>query len=490
MYYRKWLLISGLLGVVTLVCCQESAREDALRPNFIIIFADDLGYGDITPFGSTLHRTPNLDRMAMEGRKFTSFYVSSGVCTASRASLMTGSYPRRVNLHTDEAGRVVLFPGAHRGLHPDEITLAEILKEKGYATGIVGKWHLGDQPEFLPTRQGFDSYYGLPYSNAMSTGVDNPNPNRERSYPPLPLLRDEMVIEEEPDQSLLTQRYTEEAVQFIRAHQDEPFFLYLPHTMPHRPHYASAEFRGKSANGLYGDTIEELDWSTGRILDTLRNLELDDKTLVLFTSDNGSVPTHLGAYGYRGSNSPLRGMKGETWEGGMRVPTVVRWPGRIPAATVCDEMVLSMDLLPTFARLAGAVPPSDRVIDGRDAWPLLAGRQGATTPHDRLYYYQLGSLGAVRSGPWKLHVGRFQHEPGGDYGWRQVLELYNLEEDIGETVSVADRHPDVVERLQALLDEAREDLGDDQTQVEGRNTRPAGHVDEPRTLTQRDESLD
>ena len=481
-YYRKWLLIMGLLGLVPLVCCQESTPENALRPNFIIIFADDMGYGDITPFGSTLHRTPNLDRMAVEGRKFTNFYVTSGVCSPSRASLMTGSYPRRVNLHTDEAGRVVLFPGAHRGLHPDEITLAEILKEQGYATGMVGKWHLGDQPEFLPTRQGFDSYFGIPYSNDMGTG------RAGRSYPPLPLLRDERVIEEEPDQSLLTQRYTEEAVQFIQAHQDEPFFLYLPHTMPHRPQYASEQFRGKSANGIYGDTIEELDWSTGQILDVLRELGIDDKTLVLFTSDNGGVPTDVGVPDYRGSNGPLRGTKGSTWEGGLRVPTVVHWPGRIPAGTVCDEMVLSMDVLPTFVKLAGAAPPSDRVIDGRDVWSLLSGKQEATTPHDRFYYYQFGSLGAVRSGPWKLHVGRFKREPGAEGAtWRHVLELYNLEEDVGETINVADQHPDTVERLQAMLAEAREDLGDDQTQVEGKNTRPAGHVEEPRTLTQRDE---
>ena len=482
---RKRFLLIGLFGWVSLVSCQDSAQPGALRPNLIIIFADDLGYGDITPFGSTLHRTPNLDRMAREGRKFTSFYVPSGVCSPSRASLLTGSYPRRVNLHADEGGRVVLFPGAHRGLHPDEITLAEILKEQGYSTAIVGKWHLGDQPQFLPTRQGFDSFFGIPYSNDMGTG------RAGFHYPPLPLLRDEAVIEEEPDQSLLTARYTEEAIRFIQAHRGGPFFLYLPHTMPHRPQDASPRFKGNSANGIYGDTVEELDWSTGRILDTLGELGIDDQTLVLFTSDNGGVPADVGVPDYRGSNAPLRGVKGSTWEGGMRVPTLVRWPGHIPAATVCDEMALSLDIFPTFVRLAGATPPSDRVIDGKDVWPLLTGRQGATTPHESFYYYQLGSLGAVRSGPWKLHVGRLAREPRAESAaWSHVLELYNLEEDSGETINVAHRHPDVVGRLQSMLARAREDLGDDQTRVEGRNTRPAGHVDQPRTLTQRQERLE
>ncbi|MBI4166786.1 MAG: sulfatase [Acidobacteria bacterium] len=452
-------------------------------PNFIVIFVDDMGYADAGAFGSKVHRTPNLDRMAKEGRKLTSFYVASSVCTPSRAALMTGSYPRRVGLHTSPAGSanpLVLFPGSSRGLNPDEVTLAEVLKKRGYATGIIGKWHLGDQPQFLPTRQGFDTYFGIPYSNDMGVEVGH-------SFPPLPLMRDEKVIEQEPDQSLLTQRYTQQAVQFIQRNKDNPFFLYLPHTMPHFPQYASERFKGKSANGIYGDTIEELDWSVGRILDSLRQLRIDENTFVLFTSDNGGVPAPI--LTYRGSNGPLRGWKGSTWEGGMRVLAIARWPGRIPSGTVTDEMILSTDMLPTFAKLAGAEVPSDRVIDGKDAWPVLAGAANAATPHDRFYYYQMGYLAAVRSGQWKLHVIRTAYNKDTKKtDMEDVLELYDLAKDIGETANVADRHPDVVRRLQAMLAEAREDIGDDQTKDAGKNVRPAGYIAMPKTLTRGDSS--
>jgi len=285
------------------------------RPNFIIIFCDDLGYADIGPFGSENHRTPNLDRMAAEGRKFTSFYVTSGVCSPSRSSLMTGCYPKRVGLHQNEKGQGVLFPGNQRGLNPSEITLAEVLKARGYATGIVGKWHLGDQPEFLPTRQGFDSYFGIPFSNDMGQ-KDRPT----KQYPPLPLLRMEKVIEEEPDQRLITQRYTREAIAFIERNKARPFFLYLPHTMPHWPQYSSERFAGKSANGKWGDAAEEIDWSTGEILKALKANGIDEKTMVIFMSDNGGlIPVT--------SNAPLRNGKGTPYEGGIREPMIVKWPG-------------------------------------------------------------------------------------------------------------------------------------------------------------------
>ena len=438
--------------------------------NFILIFVDDLGYADIGPFGSKLHRTPHLDRMAAEGRKLTSFYVTANVCTPSRSSLMTGSYPRRVGLDENEKGQWVLFPGNQEGLHPDEVTVAETLKQVGYTTACVGKWHLGDQPEFLPTRQGFDAYFGIPFSNDM--GHDSrKQPYR---YPPLPLLRMEKVIEEEPDQRLITQRYTEEALKFIEKNRDGPFFLYLAHTMPHWPQYSSERFAGKSMNGKWGDTVEEIDWSTGEILAKLDQLGIDEETLVIFTSDNGGATRH-GA-----SNAPLRGGKGTTWEGGHRVCFLARWPGRVPAGTASDELAISIDILPTFAEMAGASVPVDRLIDGKDISALLLSEQPRPTPHLAYYYYFMTHLNAVRSGRWKLHVARM----GGrypDYEPNPVLELYDLSSDIGETRNVVDAFPDVVRHLQALARVAREDLGDGKRA--GTNVRPPGLVRQAATLT-------
>ncbi|MFT5470572.1 MAG: arylsulfatase A [Verrucomicrobiales bacterium] len=458
MIFRLALLF--LLGTSVL-----AAQE---KPNFIIIFCDDLGYNDIGPFGSEKHRTPNLDRMAEEGRVFTDFYVTSGVCSPSRSSLMTGCYPKRVGLHENESGGWVLFPGNKKGLNPDEITIAEVLKERGYATAIVGKWHLGDQREFLPTRQGFDSYFGIPFSNDMGH-MDRPEPFR---YPPLPLLRNEEVIEEEPDQAYLTQRYTEEALKFIEANRDNPFFLYLPHTMPHWPQYSSPEFAGKSANGKWGDTVEEIDWSTGKILDSLKEFGIDERTLVVFLSDNGGATQH-GA-----SNLPLSGGKGSTLEGGQRVPFVARWPGKIPAASSCSELAISIDLLPTFAKLAGGSEPSDRPIDGKDIWPLLAGEAETESPHEAFFYYFRGNLKAVRSGAWKLRVAKDRGK-----GDLKELALFNLAEDIGEKQNIAKNNPDIVQKLQALLVHARQDLGDDSTGDKGENTRKPGMVENPTTLT-------
>jgi len=469
-----------MLSVVsaTLIAQRDArAQSPDPPPNVVVIFADDLGYGDLGCFGSEKHRTPNLDRMAAEGMRFTSFYVTSGVCSPSRSSLMTGCYPRRVGLHENELGQFVLFPGNQTGLNPDEITIAEVVKEQGYATQIVGKWHLGDQPAFLPTRQGFDHYFGIPYSNDL--GKWKP----ERGYPPLPLLRDESVIETEPDQAQLTPRYTAEAIEFITAHRGEPFFLYMPHTFPHTPLYASERFHGKSANGRYGDAVEELDWSVGEILDTLDQLGIAGRTLVIFTSDNGA------ARGPGGSNAPLRGYKASTWEGGQRVPCVMRWPGKIPAGAECDELATSMDVMPTVARLAGGATPPDRIIDGRDIWPLMAGEPGAKSPHEAFYYYFIRHLDAVRSGPWKLFVARRtanSPRPAPNIPYTSAStpiphELYNLEGDLGEQNNVAAEHPEVVERLLALVERAREDLGDGSRA--GRNTRPPGHVEPAKPLT-------
>jgi len=437
-------------------------------PNFIVILCDNLGYGDVGCFGSKKHRTPHVDRMAAEGLRLTSFYVTSGVCTPSRASLMTGCYPRRVNLHVNEQGGQVLFPVSRKGLHPDEITIAEVLGQRGYATTCIGKWHLGDQPPFLPTRQGFGSYFGIPYSDDMVA-------RKGSGWPPLPLMRDEQVVEAPADRDTLTRRYTEEAVKFIAANRDRPFFLYLPHAMPGstRHPFASERFRGKSANGAYGDAVEEIDWSTGEILACLKKLGIDERTLVLWTSDNGAF------HGGGGSNKPLSGWGYTTTEGGMRVPCVVRRPGAIPAGATCDELCTTMDLLPTFARLAAARPPADRIIDGKDIWPLLAGEQGARSPHEAFHYYYMAQLQAVRSGRWKLCLpleakwvsfgGKTQPSPA---------QLYDLDADVGETTNVADEHPHVVERLLALAEKARDDLGD--IGREGRDQRPAGFVHDPK----------
>ena len=394
------------------------------KPNVVIIFTDDQGYQDVGCFGSPLIKTPNLDRMCAEGRKFTDFYVAGPVCSPSRAALMTGCYPLRVGIPK------VLFPADVIGLNPAEVTIADVLKEQGYATACVGKWHLGHHKEFLPTRQGFDYYFGIPYSNDMRP--ENPEAwARQQKYPPLPIVENEETIEANPDQRYLTRRYTAKAVEFIGANKDQPFFLYLPHTMPHIPLYASEDFAGKSARGLYGDVIEEIDWSVGEILKTLKEAGVDEKTFVLFTSDNGPwlVQKEDG-----GSALPLRNGKGTTYEGGMREPCIMRWPGRIPAGTVCGEMCGTIDMLPTIAGLAGGKVPADRVIDGRDIWALISGKAGAKTPHDEFFYYNTNRLEAVRSGKWKLRKA-------------PDAELYDLEGDISESKNVAAEHPELVEKL-------------------------------------------
>ena len=463
---RGFLRLTGATAAgVVLSDFARGARRAANKPNFIIIFCDDMGYGDLGCFGSTRHRTPNIDRMAAEGTRFTSFYVTCGVCTPSRSSLMTGCYPRRVDMHKSARNEWVLFPVAKKGLNPNEITIAEVLKSQGYATACVGKWHLGDQPEFLPTRQGFDCYYGIPYSNDMGS-------RQRKQNPPLPLMRNEEVIEAPVDQNTVTKRYTEEVIKFITANKDKPFFVYLPHTMVHNPVHSSEKFRGKSANGGYGDATEEIDWSTGEILAALKKLGVDDNTLVIFTSDNGAAKR------WGGSNLPLSGYKGSTMEGGMREPCVMRWPSRIPAGRKCDELTSTLDLLPTLARLAGTKAPDDRIIDGKDIWPLMAGERGAKSPHEAFYYYRMDQLQAVRSGKWKLHLPYEIKRK--NQTTKAALKLYDLNADIGETTNVAERNSDVVKRLLALAEKAREDLGDGNRKG---NQRPAGLVVTPKPLT-------
>jgi len=458
------LLILAICFIVGAAIASSSiVRAAETRPNLIVINIDDMGYADIAPFGSKLNRTPNLDRMAAEGRKLTCFYAAP-VCSPSRSALMTGCYPKRV---LPIPG--VLFPAYATGLSPHEITIAELLKKRGYATACIGKWHLGDQPEFLPTRQGFDYYFGLPYSNDMGPAEDGvksslgaPIPKRRRkgkAQPPLPMMRNETVLQRvlPGDQIRLVELYTKEAVQFIRAHREGPFFVYLPHSAVHFPIYPGKAFQGRSPHGYYSDWVEEVDWSVGQVLDTVRALKLAHNTFVLFTSDNGGTK--------RAVNAPLRGFKGSTWEGGMREPTIAWWPGKIPAGTETGMVTGMIDVLPTLAKLAGAALPRDRKLDGADIWPILAGVPDAKPVHEVFYYFRGLRLEAVRSGDWKLRLAGKQ--------------LYNLADDIGESTSVAAAHPEVVQRLRQLASAMDKDLG---VNGLGPGVRPLGRVDDPQPL--------
>ena len=432
----------------------------AAAPNYVLIFCDDLGYGDLGCYGSAKNRTPRIDAMAKEGMRFTSFLSSSPVCTPSRASLLTGCYARRVGMHEDFTGHWVLIPRSRRGMHADEWTLPEILKAKGYATACIGKWHLGDQPPHLPTAHGFDEYYGIPYSNDMASA--------RRGDPPLPLVQDTKVIEAPANQATLTKRYTREAIQFIERNKSKPFFLYLPHTFPHLPLFASKEFHGKSANGRYGDSVEEIDWSTGKILDALKQHGLDKNTLVIFTSDNGSN----GRNG--GSNAPLSGAKGGTMEGGMRVPMIARWPGRIPAGGTCNELSSTMDFLPTFAALSGGLLSANK-IDGHDITPLLTGTKGAASPYEVFYYYRRRQLQAVRWGDWKWHLPLANTFPNwttaNQKGRGRPGKLVDLKTDLAEKVDVTAANPKVMAKMRELVAQAEATLGNEDRQ--GKEQRPA-----------------
>jgi arylsulfatase A-like enzyme len=462
-------LVTVLLAVPWPVICAPATPER--RPNVVLIFCDDMGHADVGCYGARGYKTPNIDRLARQGMRFTDFYVAQAVCSASRAALLTGCYPNRIGI------KGALNPRAKVGIHSNEVTIAELLKQRGYATAIFGKWHLGSLPEFLPTRHGFDEYFGLPYSNDMWPN----HPTSKTNFPPLPLIEGERVVQVMPDQTQLTTWYTERAVKFIERNKDRPFFLYVPHSMPHVPLFVSRKFEGRTKRGLFGDVIEEIDWSVGEILAALKRHRLDDNTLVMFTSDNGpwlSYGDHAGSAGH------LREGKGTSFEGGVRVPFIARWPGKIPARSVCREPAMTIDVLPTLAKITGTGLPS-HPIDGLDIRPLLSGQRGAKSPHQALFFYWDQHLQAVRRGAWKLHFPHAYVKPvppgnGGQPGkmTNPKIEpaLFNLESDPSETTDVAPAHPEVVARLEELARQAREELGDSATKQVGRGVREPGRA--------------
>ena len=458
-----------------------SAKTDTNPPNVVVIFMDDMAYADIGPFGARAYPTPHLDRMAREGRKFTDFYVTQAVCSASRAGLLTGCYNVRVGILG------ALGPKSTHGLNPGEITLAELCKQRGYATACFGKWHLGHHTKFLPLQHGFDEYFGIPYSNDMwpyHPGVRHlPMAERLKKWPHLPLIEGNQIINPRvtgKDQEKITTQLTERSVRFIEKNKDKPFFLYVPHPMVHVPLYVSDKFKGKSKAGLFGDVMMEVDWSVGQILETLRKHELDKNTLVIFTSDNGPWLS----YGdHAGSAEPLREGKGTMFDGGCRESALMWWPGTIPAGSECTTPSMTIDLLPTVAELIGARLPK-HPIDGKSIVNLLKGTSD-TSPHEAYYFYYGRQLQAIRMGKWKLH---FPHgyrtmagRPGGTDGiptrYSQAkigLALFDMEKDIGETTDVKAKHPDIVKQLQALGEKMRDELGDNGR--EGTGVRPPGQL--------------
>jgi arylsulfatase A len=464
----RFLLAVGFTSALSLGAAER-------LPNVVIIFTDDQGYGDIGVNGAEGFETPNLDRMAREGRHFTRWYAAQAVCSASRAALLTGCYSNRIGIHS------ALNPGSRHGLSPEETTLAEVFKSKGYATAAFGKWHLGDHEKFLPLQHGFDEFFGIPYSNDMW-----PQHPTAKGFPPLPLYEGNkrLRIADEHDQRMMTTWLTARSVDFISRHRDQPFFLYVPHPQPHVPLFVSERFAGKTKLGLYGDVIAELDWSVGEILNAIDTNGLAENTLVIFTSDNGpwlSYGTHAG------SSGPFREGKGTAWEGGVRVPTLMRWAGTIPAGSVCEEPGMNIDLLPTLAGHIGAELPA-KPIDGKDILPLITGVPGAKNPHAAYwYYYKENELHAVTSGTWKLV---FPHEyrsldgkPGGDGGTpvpyqdlQTGLALYDLATDPGESRDLASAHPDKVSELMRHAEAARAELGDSLMQRKGSGSRQAAHL--------------
>jgi len=447
-------------------------------PNVVIIFTDDQGYADVGVFGADDIATPNLDSMADEGLKLTNFYAAQPVCSASRAALLTGCYPNRIGIHN------ALMPKANIGLNPNETTLAELLKAQGYATGIFGKWHLGDHPDFLPTKHGFDEWFGIPYSNDM--WPKHPEQGRKFNFDPLPLYQNETVVDTLTDQTNLTMEITERSVDFIQRNARNPFFLYVPHPQPHVPLFVSNTFKGKSTRGLYGDVVMEIDWSVGQILNTLKSHGLEDNTLVIFTSDNGPW---LSYGNHAGSAGELREGKGTAWEGGQREPFVVKYPDSIPKGRTIDQPLMAIDLLPTIAEVTGAGLP-EKVIDGKSAWKLLKGVSNESPQEAYFYYYRVNELFGVRYGKWKLY---FPHryrtmrdqEPGkdglpGNYNYVNLeeIELYHLEDDPSETKNIAKENPDVVQKIESLADEMRSRLGDALLDINGSETREPGRLDE------------
>ncbi len=444
------------------------------RPNFIIIFTDDMGYGDLSCYGNEITKTPHIDRLAEEGIKFTDFYAAASLCTPSRAGLLTGTYPVRNSMATNFRGECVCFPVDETGLNPQEITIAELLKQKDYSTALIGKWHLGDQTVFLPTRQGFDYYYGIPYSNDTDAGRFKWRGNNQYyDQPEIPLMRNEQVIEQPVVQNTLTQRYTQEAIKFMENHSGKPFFLYYAHTMPHYPISASDGFLGKSKNGLYGDVIEEIDWSVGEITKTLEKLGILENTVIIFTSDNGAPGTYEEA-----SNGVFSGFKGSHMEGGFRVPMLVSWKGTLPEGKVTHGMCSVMDLLPTIAHIADIELPKDRVLDGMNIYDLLSNPGKAESPHAYFAYYLMDQMKAIRVGDWKLHLPLEHYIDmwAKDKGSREV-KLYNLKDDPGETRDLSVQFPDLTAQLLVMAEVAANWIGDYEQPTP--NTRPAGFVEKP-----------
>jgi len=441
------------------------------QPNILLINCDDLGYGDLACFGSSVNKTPHIDRLAADGLKLDQFYMASPVCSASRAAMMTGCYPPRIGF----GWKPVLHPSEAIGLSTKETTIAKQLKTVGYRTRIIGKWHCGDQPEFLPPRHGFDGYFGLPYSNDMGRQVnadgkipDNPPLPR----PPLPLLRDEAVIQQQPDQRGITERYTDDALQFIEASAkaETPFFLYLAHMYVHVPLFVPKQFLSRSKNGAYGAAVECIDWSTGVLVDYLKQKGLFKNTLIIFTSDNGSRARDEG-----GSNAPLRGTKATTWEGGQRVPCILHWPEGIPGGRTCNQITRSIDFLPTLSAVAGVQEEPAHPIDGVDLSAYLTDDDAPCVNDRMVYYFSREQLEAVRIGDWKLHFHK---------GDTPHYALYNLKENIDEDEDLAARHPEIVTQLEAFAEEVRTEMGDSLTGVKGRANRPVGRVSNPKPLTE------
>ncbi|MFN9718567.1 MAG: sulfatase [Planctomycetota bacterium] len=486
--------LSRLLLLIGVLLFQVQPASAVDRPNIILILADDMGYADMTCQGAQGFQTPNLDRLAAEGTRFTHFYVPQSVCTASRAALLTGCYPNRIGMH-----------GAYNhtsrdGMADDEWLLPEMLHDRGYATSGAGKWHLGTRLKFHPLRHGFDEWFGIPYSNDNSKF----HPSLAAEMPPLPLYRGEEIIEQDPDQSQFTKRCTEFAVDFIHRKKDQPFFLYLPHVMPHVPVFASDEFRGRSKAGLYGDVMEELDWSVGQILKTVEDLRLDENTLMIFYSDNGPFLS----YGeHAGSTGPLREGKLTTFEGGVRVPCLARWPCHVPAGRVCNTPFMSIDWLPTLTQLVGGKNSLQRT-DGVSALDLLLGRNDVS-PHEVLYFYSGTALQSMRQGRWKLHFEHPYITPAGEPGrggkpsnWGKLapasmtqsgvegiatrhgyriehleLSLFDLNADPGERTDLAASHPELVQKLSLMAEAVRADLGDSLKGIRGSGLRSPGQDD-------------
>lgn len=474
-------IIPLLLAIGIIASCKNNKQPDVIThraPNVVIIFTDDQGYQDVGVFGSPNIETPHLDQMAKEGVLLTSFYAAQAVCSASRAALLTGCYPNRIGIHN------ALGPGNTHGINASETTLAEMLKAKGYTTAIYGKWHLGHHKKFLPTRHGFDEWFGIPYSNDM--WPYHPQQGTIFNFPDLPLYENETIIDTLTEQSQLTTQITERSVDFINRNKDNPFFLYVPHPQPHVPLFVSDKFKGKSERGLYGDVIMEIDWSVGQIMEALKKNGIEENTMVIFTSDNGPW---LSYGNHAGSALPLREGKGTAWEGGQREPFIIKYPDSLKAGTVIEEPVMAIDLLPTIAEVTGATLP-DKTIDGKSTWKLLKGESDESPQEAYFFYYRVNELFGVRYGKWKLY---FPHryrtmdgqEPGkdgqpGQYRYVELdeIELYDLSTDISETKNVAVENPEVVEKIRLLANDMRSRLGDSLLELEGSETREPGRLDE------------